>query len=260
MQLLNKGLFATIAFLGAANALAQTKIETNPGSGNVLYVRNSGTQAADGVGLRVESSPLPYYGFGVLAEGGYTGVRGLALKAGTGSRYGGTFMGSNGTGSNYGVNASASGGATAYGIFASANGATGANYAGYFAGNVYVSGTFTNPSDSRLKRDIRSLDGALDRVKSLRPTTYFFDNSKIPMKGLPQSRQIGLIAEDVKASMPELVVDVPVADTGSAKGGTEPIQTIQSVNYIGLIPVLVGAIKEQQIQIDALKAALAAKK
>jgi hypothetical protein len=180
-----------------------------------------------------------------------------------GSRTGGWFIGQNATRENDGVIASAYGPANSvnYGIYASANGVSpSTNFAGYFVGNVYVSGTITSASDARVKKDIRSLDGALSRVKGLRPSTYTFDDSRIKMKGLPATRQIGLIADDVKAVAPELVLDVPVVDNPGSRDEKGQTQTIQTVNYIGLIPVLVGAIKEQQIQIDELKAALASRK
>lgn len=249
--------------LFAVHAHAQAKVETDPGYGNVFYSHNSGSQNADGVAVYGESAPQPFYGIGVTGVGGYVGVRGYSTVSGTGSRYGGSFLGYNGNSSNYGIYTSAYGPANSYnyGIYSYASGATpSTNYAGYFLGNVYVSGTITSASDARLKTDIRSLDGALDRIKGLHPSTYLFDDSRIKMHGLPKTRQIGLIAEDVKAVAPELVLDVPVVDTPGIRGGEAPTQTVQTVNYIGLIPVLVGAIKEQQAQIEALKAALASRK
>lgn len=253
-------LLALFAVQAHAQALV---VETDAGSGKVIYGHNTGTQSADGVGVYGESRPQPNWGVGVVGEGGYVGVQGAAGVSGSGYRFGGAFTGSNGTSENYGITASASGPAnsTNYGIYASASGTSpSTNYAGYFAGNVYVSGTITSASDARLKTDIRSLDGALNRIKGLRPSTYLFDDSKTKMRGLPKTRQIGLLAEDVKAVAPELVLDVPVVDNPGARDSKAPTQTVQTVNYIGLIPVLVGAIKEQQVQIEALKAALAARK
>lgn len=249
--------------LFAVQAHAQAIVEADVGSGRVLSARNTGTQTADGIGVYGQSTPQPYYGIGVHGVGGYMGVRGTASVTGTGNRYAGYFYAANGTSSNYGTYAYAYGPAnsTNYGIYAYASGVSpSTNYAGYFAGNVYVSGTITSASDARLKKDIRSLVGALDRIKGLRPSTYLFDDSRIKMLGLPTTRQIGLIAEDVKAVAPELVLEVPVADTLGVRGSEAPKQTVQTVNYIGLIPVLVGAIKEQQTQIEALKAALATRK
>jgi hypothetical protein len=234
--------FAAVLMLAAAGASrAQMAVEADPSSGNLFFSRNSGTTTTDGITVRGESKPAPYYGIGVSGEGGWKGVQGYATIVGTGTRYGGEFSASGGSSSNYGVYSYASG--------------TNA-YAGYFLGNVYVSGTFSNPSDPRLKRDIRALGGSLDKVMSLQPSTYLFDDSRIKMPGLPAGRQYGLLSDDVKKMMPELVTQIPV---GGAAKGDQPI-TVESVNYVGVIPVLVGAIKEQQAQIAALQAALAAQK
>jgi hypothetical protein len=227
----------------SGQALGQVGVETDPGGGNIFKARNTGAQSADGVALYGESQPAPNWGIGVTGSGGYRGVQGFANMGGTGNRYGGLFGANSGSLYNYGVYASASGG-------------TG-SYAGYFSGNVHVTGTFTNPSDERLKRNIAALDRPLSKVMALRPATYEFDGSQMKVKGLPKGRQIGLLAGDLESVLPELVQENPVSNPeDDDKSGKASPQTFLSVNYIGLIPVLVGAIKEQQAEIEALKAAL----
>jgi hypothetical protein len=236
--------YAAILMLAAAGASrAQLAVEADPSSGNVFYGHNNGTSAFDGVGVRGESKPSPYYGIGLFGEGGWKGVVGYATVSGTGNRVGGDFSAFGGSSVNYGVYSYASGGSS--------------SYAGYFLGNVYVSGTFSNPSDPRLKRDIRALGGSLDKVMSVQPSTYLFDDSRVKMPGLPGGRQYGLLSTEVKKLMPELVSQIPVEGNGKAD---QPPTMVESVNYMGMIPVLVGAIQEQQAQIAALQAALAAKK
>lgn len=235
---------AAALLLAAAGAShAQMAVEADASSGNLFYGHNTGTSMADGIGVHGDSKPAPFYGIGVMGEGAWKGVVGYATVSGTGSRIAGDFSASGGASYNYGVYSYASGG-------------TG-SYAGYFLGNVYVSGTFSNPSDPRLKRDIQNLDGALDKVMSLQPSTYLFDDSRIKMPGLPAGRQYGLLSSDVKKKMPELVSQIPVEGNGKSDQGPT---LVESVNYTGVIPVLVGAIKEQQAEIAALQAALAAKK
>lgn len=235
----NLGLCLAVA---AGAAFGQVGVETDPAYGKIFQARNNGTTSADGIALYGENKPAPFYGIGVQGEGGYVGVRGYALMTGTGSRYAGSFVASGGASTNYGVYASASGGSS--------------SYAGYFSGNVYVSGTFTNPSDERLKRNIAALERPLAKVLALRPATYEFDGTPLKVKGLPSGRQVGLMAGDLENVLPELVQENPVPESGSdAKDGASPQETFLSVNYIGLIPVLIGAIKEQQAQIEALKAA-----
>ncbi|MDF3078574.1 MAG: hypothetical protein K0S09_2463 [Sphingobacteriaceae bacterium] len=94
---------------------------------------------------------------------------------------------------------------------------------------------FNVSSDRRLKDNIRSLNYGLKAITALKPVTYNW-------KDASQSTdlQIGLIAQDAKKIIPEIV-------TGDVDKG------MLSVNYIELVPVLINAIKEQQAQIDELK-------
>ncbi|MBW8886398.1 MAG: tail fiber domain-containing protein [Fibrobacteres bacterium] len=228
------------AALGHAQISADGDASTNP----IVSSHNISGAAVDGIAVSGQSIPQPFYGIGVHGEGGYIGVRGWSTVSGSGSRFGGYFVAYGGTSNNYGVYASGSG--------------TGA-YAGYFQGNVYISGTLSNPSDSRLKTNIQPLQGNLQKLASLRPSSYNFDAIQTRVKGLPERRQLGLLADDVAAVLPELVTDVPIPeDPGEAKNPAPGASaTFKSVNYTGMIPVLVGAIKEQQAEIAALKDALA---
>ena len=56
-----------------------------------------------------------------------------------------------------------------------------------------------------------------------------------------EKQKIGLLAQDIEKVFPELV---------SESNG------IKSVNYQGLVPVLINALKEQQSEIDELKTML----
>ncbi|MDB5051882.1 MAG: hypothetical protein JWO30_4953 [Fibrobacteres bacterium] len=230
--------------MAAASGRAQLNADGDASTNPNVSSRNTSTAAVDGIAVKGESSPQPNWGIGVQGDGGYMGVKGNAVVSGAGSRFGGYFNAYNGTGSNYGVYSYASGTSS---------------FAGYFAGNVYISGTLTNPSDSRLKTNIQPLQGSLQKLSSLRPSSYNFDMARTDVKGLPEKKQIGLLAEDVAAVLPELITEIPLSpDAPDLKSGPlDPSATFKSVNYIGMIPVLVGAIKEQQAQIAALKDALA---
>jgi hypothetical protein len=93
-------------------------------------------------------------------------------------------------------------------------------------------------SDARLKKNVRSLDSALDDVLRLRGVTFTWRDEKLAQKGT----QLGFIAQEVEDVLPELV--------GEGRDGFKAVQ------YASLTPVLVEAIKEQQAQIDALQARL----
>ena len=67
------------------------------------------------------------------------------------------------------------------------------------------------------------------------------DGKSYTMKSNDAIKKIGLLAQEVQEVFPELVKQAQDAD------GT------LSVNYQGMIPVLINAIKEQQKQIDEIK-------
>jgi len=123
-------------------------------------------------------------------------------------------------------------------IFGDANGSFTA-WAGFFNGDVNgrdFFGSSFQPSDERLKKDIKSSSYGLKELLSLRPVTYQWRD---PEKH-GQGTQVGLIAQEVQKIIPELV---------TARGHGDEL----ALNYVGLVPVLVKAIQEQQAQIQALK-------
>jgi len=103
------------------------------------------------------------------------------------------------------------------------------------AGNIVVSGTVTANSDERLKKNIKPLENALEKVLSLRGVEYDrIDN---------QEHQIGLIAQEVEKIIPEIVYPK----------GPAPEYERKSVAYANLVALLIEAIKEQNIEIQKLK-------
>jgi hypothetical protein len=155
-----------------------------------------------------------------------------------------------------------------YGIYSRTPGA--ANYAGFFEGNVHVQGNFTTgPSDDKLKVNVKPLTHALDIIQELDPKTYDF---RTDVKGvrLPEGAQMGLMASQVEKVVPMLVkeINTPVAmeipaTTNVEKGqdpGTIPpsnqkeeMYSYKTVNYLGMVPLLIQAIKDQQQMIDKLQ-------
>lgn len=96
--------------------------------------------------------------------------------------------------------------------------------------------SWTSASDERLK-DINShITNAVDSVMSLRAVKYNWKSDKT------KQPQVGLIAQDVQAVLPEAVSIEP-----------DEMGTL-GVKYTEVIPLLVAAIKEQQKQINELKA------
>jgi hypothetical protein len=102
--------------------------------------------------------------------------------------------------------------------------------------NRTADGTLTTAtSDIRLKENISTLQGGLDKVMQLRGVSFTWKSN--PEYG----NRIGFIAQEVEKILPELVF---TNETDGYKG----------VNYAEMSAVLLEAIKEQQKMIDVLKA------
>jgi len=115
-----------------------------------------------------------------------------------------------------------------------------------FDGTTTIAGDLNVNSDARLKANIVSLGSTLAKLLQIDGKSYTIK------KDDSEKQKIGLLAQDIEKVFPELV---------SKSHG------IKSVNYQGLVPVLINALKEQdammkvqdnrlskqQIEIDELK-------
>jgi hypothetical protein len=200
-------------------------------------------------GLSAKSSGAS--GYAVLGTGGdvySTGVMGVVTED-----YSNAVVGdADGNGSNGVVGYAGTSGSGVYG-----DGDPGAgSYAGVFNGNVYISGV-CNPcslSDGKFKKNVHSLQGGLQKVLALEPKTYEMEVDKYKGKiNLSRGTHIGLMAEDVSKVVPEAVHALRSVNPRKSSGGGDEGIDFQAINYGALIPVLIGAIKEQQAQIEELK-------
>jgi hypothetical protein len=118
------------------------------------------------------------------------------------------------------------------------------------AGNTSITG-FINAtgditaffSDDRLKDRYSNIPNAVEKVKSLNGF-YYEPNITAQDLGYQKEMHVGVSAQEVNAIMPEVVAPAPIDNK------------YLTVKYDRLIPLLIEAIKEQQIQIDELKAQL----
>ena len=100
----------------------------------------------------------------------------------------------------------------------------------YFNGNATLSGDLTINSDARLKDNIQPLGSTLNKLHQIEGKTYSFKKDE------EHTPKIGVLAQEVQAVFPELV--------------TEGGDGILSVNYQGLVPVLINAINEQDAKMS----------
>lgn len=106
------------------------------------------------------------------------------------------------------------------------------------AGSICANGTPIN-SDERFKKDIIVIENALTKLNDLDGVSYFMRTNEFKDRNFPESKQLGLIAQDVEEVFPELVL--------TQNDG------YKAVNYDGMIPVLIEGIKEQQLIISDLE-------
>ena len=92
-------------------------------------------------------------------------------------------------------------------------------------------------SDIRLKNIIEPITDGIQKILAINPVIYRFKTDD------PTVRRSGIIAQDVQKVLPEAV---SLEDNGYL-----------DVRYTDLIPLTIQAIKEQQAQIEELKARLA---
>ena len=137
-------------------------------------------------------------------------------------------------------------------------------------GDIATYGTLRVASDGRLKTNVKSLSEEPSKIYSLEAKAYqkttpeVDDTELCRQKGVPESAissrksmkkassfEYGFIAQELKEVFPELV--------------TQDKEGYYSINYIGLIPLMVEALKEQnarneaqQAEIDSLKRAVLA--
>ncbi len=109
-----------------------------------------------------------------------------------------------------------------------------------FTANLYLASSLWVTSDKRFKKDIVKIEKVNDKLKKLNGYTYHFRTDEFEGKNFTSADQIGLIAQEVKEVFPQLV--------------SEDSKGYLGVNYQGMIPVLLQAIKEQQQQIEELNA------
>lgn len=96
-------------------------------------------------------------------------------------------------------------------------------------------------SDLRVKTALEPITGALDRVAQLHAYTYERTDTVDDFSKVPR-RHAGLIAQDVKAVLPEAVSVAP-----------DELGTL-SYEAAAVVALLVAAVNEQQVQFEALRA------
>ncbi len=135
-----------------------------------------------------------------------------------------------------------------------------ADMAGVWCGNLGTSDypwsyiyyeNLVNRSDFRSKENVREVDSSIHKIMLLHPVKYdykkeyFADLSAYPELSRfshPEDRfnRVGLVAQETETVIPSVVKYDKEND-------------IYGIDYVALVPYLIGAIQEQQAQIETLK-------
>lgn len=105
------------------------------------------------------------------------------------------------------------------------------------SGNLTVTGalmgsTFQSTSDIRKKSELKEIESCLDKLGTLTAYTYNLDGDN-------SGRRAGLIAQEVERSLPEAV-----RENGDG---------FLSIDYNGIVALLLGAVKELREEVEELK-------
>lgn len=103
--------------------------------------------------------------------------------------------------------------------------------------DLIVNGAIINPSDETVKENINIINQDIfNNITKLTPKSYNYINDE------SKKQQFGFIAQDVEKLLPELVSECYSEDN-----------EIKGINYIQLIPLIIGKMKTMEEEISYLK-------
>ena len=132
-------------------------------------------------------------------------------------------------------------------------------FGGVFSGSLGYAGGLYNVSDAKVKINILTIPSALNKIMQIRGVSYNHDSTKYPYLFEGDTKTyLGFIAQEIKVVFPDVVAQKMIKTKGNeAVSNRVDIDSekelLNVVDYTQLIPVLVEAVKEQQIIIENLK-------
>src|SRR5262245_37450031 len=196
--------------IGSVNSICTTNnpgvvagvLGTASGKNGVYGYDSNGGYGVQGVSTASPGTGVAGTGYNYGVYGNATGAAGIGVYGSSSSAQG--VKGYTSSASKAGVWGDSSG-TNGYGVYGSCNG-TGC-ISGYFAGKVTIAGDLTVNgscgacSDSRLKKDVEPLSGAIDKLLKLRGVSFkWIDPAK--HNNNDTSVQTGFIAQDVEEVFP----------------------------------------------------------
>ena len=139
-------------------------------------------------------------------------------------------------------------GTAGYGLIINTPASQGQVYALYAFGSAFLTGSVFQASDLAYKKNVVPVKNAVEKLRLLNGVHFEYSDTAEGVKS-SETESIGVIAQEVEEVFPSIV--------------RENKEGLKAVNYSALVPVLIEAIKDQQLQLEAqqkeiddLKAAL----
>ena len=114
-----------------------------------------------------------------------------------------------------------------------------------YARDYNAAGNYYYFSDKKIKENVRPIDGALEKLMKIEGVVYDRKKGNLYNEKDPESNynRLGFIAQNLQEVIPSAVT-------------TDKERGILKAEYTSVLPVLVEAVKEQQYQIEELRASL----
>lgn len=233
-------------FRGSASTIVgQINLNATPSEGLFFQVFDPGPATQMGIRIRVDANAMAAHlataATGFLTTGATAQTKTGALALNSTLSVGGTATFSGVIASTNNTNSTSAAGTN--GAVRSLGGAS-------FAGDVWCNDVFAtgdvvaSASDVRLKTNIAAIEEPLAKVRAINGVTFNWDVEAATYAGFDRDdrREVGVIAQEVQAVLPEVVCPSPANPK------------YLTVKYERLVPLLIEAIKAQQVQIEELQA------
>lgn len=118
---------------------------------------------------------------------------------------------------------------------------------------AFVAGA-QNLTDKELKTRVAEIENPLQKIAQLEPKQFEYNARDYKYLKLDEGAQYGFMTDNVRAVFPHLVKERKVSYMFGKNAYRDA--RVSTVDEAGLIPVLVASIKQQQEEIELLKAEL----
>lgn len=117
---------------------------------------------------------------------------------------------------------------------------------------------FYGTSDERLKKDVSTIDDALETVNKLRGVRFKYnDVAKELNPGVTEETQMGVIAQELLEHVPEVTRPFGLMPGTQVDQPRKPEDTVQGVRYENLTALLIEAVKQLSAKVTELESKLA---